>query len=127
MQSRALLIPRNLVAYKLTSLLVSLVLTGCSTIDLSKRPVDWPVLSQPPPIYADEDIVHIRCNNNKALACARIDFAKNECQIYLTYRLMDWILEHEQLHCLGYDHPNDSTLRDSWELFKKYTTIMPNL
>jgi hypothetical protein len=37
--------------------------------------------------------------------------------IYLT-RGDTYMLEHEQAHCRGYDHPGESTMRDAWARWK---------
>ena len=53
--------------------------------------------------------------------CAEIDFKKNVCTIWVRGDgfANAAIMEHERLHCQGYDHIGDSILRDEWEHYKQ--------
>lgn len=50
------------------------------------------------------------------LGCAKYDFQKMTCDIYLW---VNSILEHELLHCKGYDHIGSSQIRDHWNEWKQ--------
>ena len=64
--------------------------------------------------------MHARCNeyvNSIAMipvACAQFDFVNRRC--YVWYNADDppsaATIEHERLHCQGYDHTGETTLRD---------------
>jgi hypothetical protein len=51
-----------------------------------------------------------------AFGCAWINFDQMKCTIYLW---LNSVLEHELLHCKGYDHYLSSELADGWEQWKK--------
>jgi hypothetical protein len=46
-------------------------------------------------------------------ACAEFDFAAGECHTWFSadFPPPRAVVEHEKLHCLGYDHPGESTMR----------------
>lgn len=46
-------------------------------------------------------------------ACAEFDLARGECHIWLSadFPPQGWIVEHERLHCAGYDHIGSNYLR----------------
>lgn len=46
--------------------------------------------------------------------CAEVRFAENRCDIFITDDASEGVIDHEYDHCLGKDHPGDSTLRDAW-------------
>lgn len=104
-------------------LLVFILLGGCTTIDNRPPPADFPTLKTTIHVvpYAE---MGAQCNKFSSFlsinfACALWDFTQMTCDIWLTPDSSKWIVDHEQLHCLGHDHIGDSTLRDSWEYFKR--------
>lgn len=97
------------------------MLAGCmTTIDTGRGPPpDWPEL----------EIVVMRVSEATAryycpagfmqtvYACTIPSFADGRCLIYLASDSPS-ILEHEKLHCKGYDHRGESAARDSWAKWK---------
>jgi len=54
------------------------------------------------------------------IACATPDFKNNKCDVYLpSAPVLRWIVQHEEAHCQGYDHYEDSVMHDAWENYKK--------
>lgn len=49
------------------------------------------------------------------MACAVFYFQSARCHIFYAF---DWALEHERMHCLGYDHPGDTSMREALQRFK---------
>lgn len=100
--------------------LAACVLSACTTIDVDRAPpADWPALDTR--VHHVENVA-IECAPYTAFgsipfACAVIDFKANTCTIW-TAVSWQFVMEHERRHCLGYDHPDESTLRDAWEAFK---------
>lgn len=56
--------------------------------------------------------------------CAEIDFRMGECHIYVRGDIPEPdVLEHERLHCQGYDHTRgDATLARAWRNYKDSVT-----
>ena len=51
--------------------------------------------------------------------CAEVWFAEGECHIYVRGDYPDArVLEHERLHCRGYDHPGGDEIRAAWVRYK---------
>jgi hypothetical protein len=106
------------------------VLMGCTTIDMQRTPpVDFPSLAVR--IHAVDGGAVIRaCYKYVALGwkllgaipegCAEVDFEESTCTIYLRGDYPSKrVLDHELLHCRGYDHPGESSIRDAWEAHRK--------
>jgi len=55
----------------------------------------------------------------RILGCATADFDRRECHIYVTEDAAAWVIEHERLHCLGWDHPGENTMRDGWRKWRE--------
>lgn len=47
------------------------------------------------------------------LACAEFDLRASQCHIWLTHDAANLIIEHERLHCAGYDHIGSTNMRDA--------------
>lgn len=45
--------------------------------------------------------------------CATVDFERETCDIYTCAASVSFFLEHERLHCRGYDHGD--TLQRGWD------------
>ena len=77
---------------------------------------DWPALKTSI-IYSGD--VSKECGKYALmpLACAEIDFEKKTCVIYTSVNWA-WVLIHEQEHCAGKDHENETSLRDAWNKYK---------
>lgn len=105
--------------------LLALLLTGCTTlattIDTSRAPPnDWPQLKVVV-VKTDSAEVQRQCYATTAFVvagCTTANFLKATCYIYLSTDNAA-VIEHEKMHCLGYDHPGESTMRDWWEKWKR--------
>ena len=96
-------------------LLPLLFLFGCATIDMSRPPpADWPKL-EVEIIKTTLDEAKRQCKGVKLIVfgCAKVFFDEGVCRIYLGTEDKS-VYEHELLHCKGYDHPGESTMRDAW-------------
>jgi hypothetical protein len=47
------------------------------------------------------------------MACAKIDFLANSCDIYHAHDATPEVLEHEQMHCRGHSHVGDTWAEDA--------------
>lgn len=91
---------------------------GCSTIDSHEKVAGWPQLRLVEHYVAD-GVMRQRCAKYMPFgflpeACAEFYFDRGECHVWYS---SDWppaqyVVRHERLHCQGYDHPGDTTLRD---------------
>ena len=99
----------------LMTILACALLAGCATIDYSTPPsADWPKMQTVIVEAHGEELNKLCCG---ALACARADFKNRICYI-VTGNLAQWILDHEDGHCKGYDHPGEHTTVGAWEHYK---------
>lgn len=100
-----------------TLLAATVLLAGCATtIDLSRRPpADWPQLEVVVQRVSEAEVKRICANENLLIgyACTAVYFDTRKCFIYLASSDPE-VLAHERLHCLGYDHPGESTMRNAW-------------
>ena len=101
---------------------VLLALTGCTVVNEHRAPpADWPALDitiERQGFWETQE----KCGRSvaevlligPALGCMWVNFDEMRCRIYL------WldVLEHEMLHCRGYDHYGSSDLADYWEQWK---------
>jgi hypothetical protein len=100
---------------------VLLLLSGCAItpIDAAHEPPhDWPELKIT--VHKLDDLSGV-CNlRNAAMlaGCAVADFNKGTCAVYVRFSSKE-VLEHERMHCRGYDHPGESTFRAAWDDFKR--------
>lgn len=104
--------------------LALVLLSACTVVNEHKAPPpDWPKLE----VTVTEGgfwETQERCDRNPlvvvligpALGCAWINFDEMRCRIYLW---VNSVLEHELLHCQGYDHYGSSQLADYWEEWKR--------
>ncbi len=106
------------------ALLLILALGACTLINEHKLPPkDWPNLEVT--VYETGfSETQEKCGWSvlgavlvgPILGCAYINFDKMKCDIYLW---VNSVLDHELLHCKGYDHIGSSRLADYWEQWKK--------
>lgn len=99
------------------------MLAGCATIvDVNRAPpADWPALDVVVQ-RTTEEVVRKACSRTTLIAaygCTVVRLENNKCYIFLATD-DPATLEHERLHCLGYDHVGDSFLRDMWARHKGY-------
>jgi len=106
------------------ALLLVLFMGACTIVNEHRAPpADWPNLE----VSITEGgfwETQERCDRNvavvvligPALGCAYVNFDEMKCRIYLW---LNAVLEHELLHCKGYDHIGSTDLADYWEQWKK--------
>ena len=91
-------------------------LAGCAAID--HQPVEgWPAL-EIVEHYVPADEMMQRCRKYAGfgalpLGCAEFNLAARRCDIWLSESFAPRaLLEHERLHCRGYDHVGATAMRD---------------
>ena len=96
--------------------LLAALLSACSTME-HERVEGWPELQIVEHRVVAETMFE-RCRKyagfgSVPLACAEFNLATRRCDIWLS-ESMAWptIVEHERLHCRGYDHVGDTNMRD---------------
>ena len=94
------------------------LLAACSTIDQHAKVPGWPQLRIVEHFVPDAQM-RSRCAKYMPLglfpeACAEFYFDRGECHVWYSadFRPQPYVMEHERLHCEGYDHPGDTTLHD---------------
>lgn len=98
---------------------------ACTTIDEhTAPPADWPKLE-----LFEHHVPHAEMRDQcvqwgpwwaSPEACAIVNFEAMRCDIWFSADfppLRTWI-EHEYMHCAGYDHPGDPVLATAWQLHK---------
>lgn len=109
--------------------IVLLLLVGCATtIDEKSAAPDWPRLTVQRNVVSFTEVVR-RCYRYMSLAmklaggiplaCAEVDFAQMRCDIWITADATHETLVHERHHCLGMEHPGETTLTDAWNSYKR--------
>jgi hypothetical protein len=95
---------------------MAMLVTACSTMD-HERVEGWPELQivehhVPAPAMLE------RCRKyagfgSVPLACAEFNLVARRCDIWLSEGFaLSAIVEHERLHCRGYDHVGATNMRD---------------
>lgn len=91
---------------------------GCAVIDRHEQVAGWPKL-RIIEHYVPDDALRRRCAKYVPLglmpeACAEFYFDRGECHVWYNadFRPQPYVIEHERLHCEGYEHAGDTTLRD---------------
>lgn len=107
-----------------------LLLTGCATVDTHTAPADWPLLTVRDNVVSGAEVLR-RCYKYVPLAaklvgtipmaCAEINFAALTCDIWRAHDATPEMLEHEEMHCSGGDHPGDTSLAVAWRNYKAAT------
>jgi hypothetical protein len=97
-------------------MLLAALLAGCAVI--GREPVaGWPELTIVEHRVSAAQ-VRARCSKYAGpallvLGCAEFHLAARRCDIWLIERLSpSFVVEHERLHCRGYDHAGETALRD---------------
>lgn len=97
--------------------LVAALAAGCTTIDMHEKVAGWPELKLVEH-YVPDQVMRARCSKYMAFgflaeACSEFYFDRGECHVWYSadYRPPQFVVEHERLHCKGYDHPGETTLR----------------
>ena len=94
------------------------VIAACTTIDSHEKVAGWPELKLVEH-YVPDQVMRERCSKYMAFgflaeACSEFYFDRGECHVWYSadYRPPQFVVEHERLHCRGYDHPGQTTMRD---------------
>ena len=102
--------------------LLAALLGGCATI-AHEKVEGWPQL-QIVEHYVPAQTMTERCRKyvgfgSVALACAEFNLATRRCDIWLNESFAPpAIVEHERLHCRGYDHVGATGMRDFLALYQ---------
>lgn len=108
---------------------VLVIMAGCATtIAEGSAAPDWPRLKVYRHVVSGAEVIK-RCyryvpTGSKLLggipqACAEVNFYRMRCDIWITADASPEVREHEELHCLGFEHPGDKTLTNAWTAFKE--------
>jgi hypothetical protein len=98
-------------------------------IDFERAPPrDWPDLEVVVYDVSREEMaqacarLYVALPPNQVIpGCAVLDFCERRCTIRLLPMPEErrrTILDHEQAHCLGYDHPGSTRTREAWQQHK---------
>lgn len=108
--------------------ILAAALAGCTVMDQhSAPPSDWPALVVHEHAVSCTAMVAkcyqylslpMKLMGGLPLGCAEIRFDQGRCDIYTCWMSPADVLAHERLHCRGYDHIGDSTLRDAFQHYK---------
>lgn len=94
-----------------------MLLTACTIVG-HQRVAGWPELAVIEH-YVPETELRERCSKYvgfgmSAQACAEFDFVSRRCDLWFSadFRPSPSMIEHERLHCQGYDHIGMNTMAD---------------
>lgn len=101
-----------------------MIISGCTAINIHKAPPhDWPKLEMTVTKLGFMELQSV-CEASilmQRFACANINFDTMTCKVYYfsddEYGKL--ALEHEEMHCLGYDHIGSSELAGWWHNWKQ--------
>ena len=110
-------------AWAITAPLVVLSLGACTTI--GHEPVDgWPVL-EVVEHHVPHHVMRDRCAKYAGWgsfpeACAEFDLAGAKCHLWFSadFPPERWMIEHERLHCAGYDHVGEEHMSQLLAVYK---------
>ncbi len=97
--------------------LLAAFLPACATIDRHERVEGWPEL-RIVEHHVPAEVMLERCRKyagfgSVPLACAEFNLALGRCDIWLSESFApSGLVEHERLHCRGYDHVGATNMRD---------------
>jgi hypothetical protein len=104
-------------ACKLLGALAATLAGACTTIG-HERVEGWPSL-EIVEHHVAHNVMRSRCVKYVGfgmtpIACAEFDLAARRCHVWFSADLPPppSVIEHERLHCQGYDHPGESTMRN---------------
>lgn len=97
------------------TILLVLLVSGCAGMPIDSHtppPTNWPKL----------DIQEIRVSDGEvrrvcgtfAQACALISFTQGWCRVILRFDAPKSVIEHEYLHCRGFDHIGSDNLKNAF-------------
>lgn len=98
---------------------------ACTTIDEhTEPPKDWPDLSITEH-YVPHAQMRDRCVKYTAWylnpeACMEVHFDTKVCDLWFSadFPPPQLFVQHERMHCAGYQHPGDTQLSDAWNNYK---------
>ncbi|HZQ71831.1 MAG TPA: hypothetical protein VFB08_02870 [Burkholderiales bacterium] len=101
------------------ALVIAILCSGCST--LAEKPVPgWPALQVvehrvPHEVMREHCVRYVGFGQSPA-ACAEFDFAQHRCDIWYSadFPPQPFIVEHERMHCRGYEHAGEHHLSEAW-------------
>lgn len=113
---------RSLTRCATTAPIISIAfLCGCTAIDI-KHPIEgWPAMREEVHLVSSAEM-HKVCDKYGSaleftLSCAEIFWNPDVCKIWITER-GGWIEEHEHMHCKGYAHFGDESMKQMLKLRK---------
>jgi hypothetical protein len=93
---------------------------SAAQLDLERQPpADWPVLGYEIYLVTPEELRKVCPLRPPIYGCAIPLFATGRCLVFLR-EYEEQLRNHELLHCSGYDHINETTMRDLWNNFKNW-------
>lgn len=106
---------------------VAIALQGCATVYEHNAAKDWPKLTIRDNVVSGWQVqrhcyqyvpLALKLLGVFPMACAEINFDARTCDIWRAYDASPEMIEHEQIHCAGGQHPGDTTLTDAWTAYK---------
>jgi hypothetical protein len=100
------------------ALLSLMLLAACALIDRHEKLAGWPELRLVEH-YVPDEAMRARCAKYVPFglfpeACAEFYFDRGECHVWYSreYPPQPYVKEHERLHCRGYAHVGDTSMRE---------------
>lgn len=107
--------------------IAALIAGACTMIDIARPPAsDFPKLAITEH-YVSWAVMREKCGKYDPpgmmnYGCMEYDLIRETCHIWLVAEPPPSpdTVAHERLHCRGYDHVGESTLRDAWQAVKEW-------
>lgn len=97
---------------------ISLLQAACTTVDSHQKVEGWPLLTVHEH-HVPHSVMRDRCVKYTAFgsypeACAEFNLATRRCDIWFSadFPPSKAMVEHERLHCAGYDHVGETNMKD---------------
>ncbi len=103
--------------------LAAALCAGCNTMIDHEKVEGWPQLAlyehYVPNLQMRERCVKYTPIGASPLACAEFNFVERRCDIWYSadFPPSKAVIEHERLHCDGYDHVGETTMRGILERY----------
>lgn len=106
---------------------IAIALQGCATVYEHNAAKDWPKLTIRDNVVSGVEVIRhcyqyvptwAKVLGTIPMACAEINFHTRTCDIWRARDASEDIIEHEQIHCRGGEHPGDTTLTEAWIAYK---------
>ena len=97
--------------------LAAALLAGCNTMIDHEKVEDWPQLAvyehYVPNLQMRDRCVKYTPIGASPLACAEFNFVERRCDIWYSAEFppSQAVIDHERMHCAGYDHVGEKTMR----------------